>query len=69
METIKQLQADNAVLERALELACIEVTKVVGKCDTCSFDFYKECQHEMKTCDQMLKTRFIAKARAKGKKS
>lgn len=67
--TIKQLQAENALLNRALELACIEATKVVGKCNTCYFDFYKECQHAMKTCDQMLKTHFIKRAGAKGRKS
>ena len=54
-----------AELERALELSCIEATKVVGKCDICGFDFYKDCQKDGRTCDQMLKANFLKLAKEK----
>lgn len=50
------------LLERALMIACKKIAGVVGKCDTCEIDFYKTCQHNGRTCDEMLSVHFKAKA-------
>lgn len=67
MTKLQKALKEKAVLEKALRITCVHITGIVGKCDRCEIDFYKVCQYDGRTCDEMLAAHFKAKAEKGGR--